>query len=156
MVKKVHLDTPLAELTLRKYEKPHTLQGRELVKKLLLSLGLLQPGDSRDVIVDLFLVLLEEQDPLTSEKIRQRVEERRKETGLSLVGITGSNIRRQLKRLREAFLVEKVAARYRILEGESLSNLFEEKVETYLLSSITERIKLYLKKVDEHFGRNSG
>ena len=51
-------DTPLAELTLRRYEKPYDLTGRSLVKKLCLSLGLLQPGDSRDVIVDVLHVLL--------------------------------------------------------------------------------------------------
>ena len=42
---------PLAEITLRKYESPYELGRRELVKKICLSLGLLQPGDSRDVIV---------------------------------------------------------------------------------------------------------
>ena len=52
-------DTPLAELTLRRYEKPYDLSKRELVKKLCLSLGLLNPGDSRDVIVDVFFVLLD-------------------------------------------------------------------------------------------------
>ena len=42
---------PFSELTLRKYEKPFRSSGRELVKKLCLSIGLLQPGDGRDVIV---------------------------------------------------------------------------------------------------------
>ena len=45
---KVSKDIPLNEITLRRYEKPN-LQGRELVRKLCLSIGLLQPGDSRDV-----------------------------------------------------------------------------------------------------------
>jgi len=48
---KVSIDTPLAEITLRKYESPKGLEKRELVRKLCLSLGLLQPGDSRDVVV---------------------------------------------------------------------------------------------------------
>ena len=52
-------DTPLSEITLRRYEKPYDLTGRDLVKKLCLSLGLLQPGDSRDVVVDVLQVLLE-------------------------------------------------------------------------------------------------
>ena len=50
---------PLAEITLRKYEKPYNLEGRELIKKVCLSLGLLQPGDSRDVIVDVLQVILD-------------------------------------------------------------------------------------------------
>ena len=60
MAKKVSKDIPLAEITLRKYEKPGELSKRDLIKKLCLSVGLLQPGDSRDVIVDIFYVLKEE------------------------------------------------------------------------------------------------
>jgi len=37
----------LSELTLRKYEKPYQTDKREIVKKICLSLGLLQPGDNR-------------------------------------------------------------------------------------------------------------
>ena len=55
MSQKVSRDIPLAEITLRRYEKPYDLKDRELVKKVCLSLGLLQPGDSRDVIVDVLL-----------------------------------------------------------------------------------------------------
>ena len=51
---------PLAEITLRKYERPYEMPMRELVKKVCLSVGLLQPGDSRDVVVDVFGVLLKE------------------------------------------------------------------------------------------------
>ena len=58
MVKKASRDIPLQELTLRKYEQPHGLEERELVRKFLLSLGLLQPGESRDIIVDIFYLFL--------------------------------------------------------------------------------------------------
>ena len=51
-------DIPLAEITLRKYERPANLSERELVRKLCLSVGLLQPGDSRDVVVDVLGVLI--------------------------------------------------------------------------------------------------
>ena len=51
-------DTPLAELTLRRYEKSYDLNKRELIKKLCLSVGLLNPGDSRDVVVDVLYVML--------------------------------------------------------------------------------------------------
>ena len=54
--KTISRDVPLNEITLRRYEKPDNLKGRDLVRKLCLSLGLLQPGDSRDVIVDIFYV----------------------------------------------------------------------------------------------------
>ena len=52
-------DIPLAEITLRKYERPYDSNKRELVRKVCLSLGLLQPGDSRDVVVDILLSLEE-------------------------------------------------------------------------------------------------
>jgi len=47
-------EIPLAEITLRKYERPSDLSKRDLIRKLCLSIGLLQPGDSRDIIVDVF------------------------------------------------------------------------------------------------------
>ena len=95
-------DTPLSEITLRKYEKPYQLGKRELVKKICLSLGLLQPGDSRDVIVDILMVIEEaskNKKALSSEEIKIKIEETRKQHNLELKGIADSNIRRQLKRL---------------------------------------------------------
>ena len=62
-------DLPLSEITLRKYEKPYASTKRELVRKVCLSLGLLQPGDSRDIMVDILLVLEDarkSKQPLTS------------------------------------------------------------------------------------------
>ena len=58
-MKKVLRDTPLMEITLRRYERPDKSNPRELVKKFCLSIGLLQPGDSRDVVVDILLILQE-------------------------------------------------------------------------------------------------
>ena len=67
-------DNAINEITIRKYEKPYSTDKRQLVKKICLSLGLLQPGDGRDVIVDILLVLVEEQkkkNKLDSESIRK-------------------------------------------------------------------------------------
>jgi len=147
-------DTPLGEITLRRYEKPYDLKGRELVRKLCLSTGLLQPGDSRDVIVDILLVLLEAKKKskvLSSEDVRKNVEEKRKQLHLPMLGIASSNIRRQLKRLRNLFIVEKVKNNYRITEFSNLNEVFEEKVEKFLVPSMINRIKEYLKAVDEEF-----
>jgi predicted transcriptional regulator len=60
-------------------------------------------------------------------------------------GIASSNIRRQLKRLRDIYLVEKVRNTYRINENEDISVIFTEKIEKFYLPSILERIKEYLK-----------
>ena len=81
MTQIISRDIPLAEITLRKYEKPFDLGRRELVRKLCLSTGLLQPGDSRDVIVDILHVLLDARrgkKELSSEEIQKLVIESRK------------------------------------------------------------------------------
>jgi len=150
--KTISKDIPLAEITLRRYEKPTNLAGRELVRKLCLSLGLLQPGDSRDVIVDILNVLIKarkEQKNLTSDEICALVIEERKALKLQMLGIASSNIRRQLKRLKDLLLIEKRLNAYRITEHSSLNEIFEERIEKFLLPSINSRIKEYLKRIDE-------
>lgn len=145
---KVSKDLPLAEITLRRYEKPYDLSGRDLVKKICLSVGLLQPGDSRDVVVDVLSVLLDARkvkEELDSVEIEKRVIEMRKQHNLELKGIASSNIRRQLKRLRDLFFVEKVRNNYRISEFEDLYNIYNEKIEKFFLESIKERVREYFK-----------
>jgi len=82
---------PLAEITLRKYEKPYEMPMRDLVKKICLSVGLLQPGDSRDVIVDVFGVLLKEGE-VAAENVKGKVVEFRQKHKLGMRGIAESNI----------------------------------------------------------------
>ena len=150
----VSKDTPLAEITLRRYEKPYNLSKRELVKKLCLSLGLLQPGDSRDVVVDVLYVLLEAKSnkkELMSERVKDAVIELRKRENLQMLGIASSNIRRQLQRLRQLLLVEKVKNNYRATEFLTLNEAFEDKFEKYLLPSVISRVKDYLNAVDKEF-----
>ena len=146
----VSRDTPLAEITLRRYEAPQAQDRRELAKKLCLSLGLLQPGDSRDVVVDVFCVLHTSKTPLHSEDIVAKVIEHRQKYNLPQYGIASSNVRRQLKRLRDLFLIEKVANEYRITENEKLVRIFEERIEKYYLTSIVARVKEYLHVLDTH------
>jgi DNA-binding transcriptional ArsR family regulator len=144
-------DLPLGEVILRKYEKPYDSSKRELVRKVCLSLGLLQPGDSRDIIVDLLLVLEDARKGkvwLNSFEIRDKVEEIRKENSLECKGLAESNIRRQLKRLRDALLVDKQENKYRVSEFAPLSELFETKIEKFLIPQTVERIKEYLGKLD--------
>jgi hypothetical protein len=149
-MKSISRDVALAEITLRKYEKPENFKGRDLVRKLCLSLGLLQPGDSRDIIVDVFSVMLSGKE-LGSEDIEKLVIAERKKHRLKLLGIAGSNIRRQLKRLRDLFIIEKVGNNYRMNEKAGLEEIFEEKIEKFLLGSILGRVREYVKKIDEEF-----
>lgn len=145
-MKTVAKDTPLAEITLRKYEKPYGLDKRELVKKICLSIGILQPGDSRDIIIDILLTLFEartKKELLSSEEIKSKAIETRKKYNLPLTGIASSNVRRQIKRLRDLALVEKVENSYRVTEFEDPSVIFEEKIEKFYLQNILNRIKDY-------------
>ena len=146
MPKTISREIPLAEITLRRYEKPSKLSERELVRKLCLSIGLLQPGDSRDIIVDILHVLIKakkQKKELSSEEIEKEVIEARKKQKLALHGIASSNIRRQLKRLRDLFIVEKVKNSYRINEFDELGNIFNEKINKFYISSIVDRVRDY-------------
>src|SRR3972149_426449 len=123
-------DIPLGEITLRKYEKPYDSSKRELIRKVCLSLGLLQPGDSRDIIIDMLSVLESariEKIWLNSFEVRDKVEVARKENSLEVKGLAESNIRRQLKRLRDAMLVDKQENQYRMSEFAPISEIFSAK-----------------------------
>ncbi len=153
---KISRDTPLAEITLRRYEKP-TMGERELVRKLCLSLGLLQPGDSRDVMVDVLHQLLmarQRREELHSEEVKNLVMSYRKKNGLPMLGIASSNIRRQLKRLKDLHLIETNANLYRIAEWNNVTEIFEEKIHNFVLQSVVSRVRDYVKKVDEEFKAN--
>ncbi|MEK6928640.1 MAG: hypothetical protein AABW65_01640 [Nanoarchaeota archaeon] len=144
-------DIPLGEITLRKYEKPYNSSKRELVRKICLSLGLLQPGDSRDIIVDIVLVLEEsrkKKEWISSFDIRDKVGVFRKAHSLENKGLAESNIRRQLKRLRDAMLVDKQENKYRLSEFAALAEIFETKIERFLIPQTIERIKEYLQKLE--------
>ncbi|MFH0870345.1 MAG: hypothetical protein V1866_04795 [archaeon] len=155
MKKTISIDTPLAEITLRKYEKPKSPTKRELVRKICLSLGLLQPGDSRDVVVDVLQVMLEAKEELSSSEIEKLTITNREKHKLKILGVAPSNVRRQLLRLRDIFVVEKVKNSYRIKENSTLISLFEENIEEYYLTSIINRVKEYLRETDRTFGRKS-
>jgi len=150
----VYKDTPLSEVILRRYEKPESITERNLIKKFMLSVGLLQPGDSRDVIVDIFQVLLDnakDEKELSSDEINEQVINLRNKQKLKLKGIAPSNIRRQLKRLRELMLVEKRTNKYRISEFMNLSEIFEHKLEAYYIKNIMKRVKEYASEIDSRY-----
>lgn len=145
-------DIPLSEITLRKYEKPSNLEKRELIKKICLSLGLLQPGDSRDIIVDIIMLLTganREGRNLSSEEIRTGCEELRKKYSLETKGLAESNIRRQLKRLKDAMIIESSENKYYLSEHSSLKDIFEKRFERFIIPQTIERIKEYLEELEK-------
>lgn len=144
-------DFPISEITLRKYEKPSSQDERELVRKLCLSLGLLQPGDSRDIVVDILMTLISAskgKKTLNLEEIKESIIDLRKKHNLEIKGIADSNIRRQVKRLRDLLIVEKFKNSYRISEFSTLEKIFSEKIEKFYLSTILDRIKEYLNELN--------
>jgi hypothetical protein len=149
---KMPRDRGISEITLRKYERPYSMSQRQLMKKICLSLGLLQPGDSRDVIIDILLVLNKAQKDklkLDSIEIGKKVEEIRKENNLEIKGLTESNIRRQLKRLRDMMIIDKQANYYSLSEFEPLDLIFEEKIKKFIIDPSIARIKDYLKELNQ-------
>ncbi|MFH1376668.1 MAG: hypothetical protein ABIH25_03445 [Candidatus Woesearchaeota archaeon] len=152
MPKKISKDTPLSELTLRKYEKPYTTSKRESIRKLCLSIGLLQPGDSRDIIVDILQVLLNNSKRkllMNSEEIRSKVIASRKKQKLTINGVASSNIRRQLKRLKDIYLAESIKNQYRITEFEDPITIFDKHIKSFYLKNIIERVEEHFKVVNQ-------
>ena len=147
-------DVPLGEITLRKYEKASTQEERALIRLLCLSIGLLQPGDSRDAVVDVFHVLLkakQNQQMMSIEQIEQQVIANREQYAVAISGITASNIRRQVKRLREIYLVEKIKNNYRIAEFLPLKELFSERTLPFVVQGIIKRVEEHFDTIDHIF-----
>lgn len=143
MSKRALKDLPLQEITLRKYEEPASLEGRELTKKFLLSVGLLQPGESRDVIVDIFHALLvarKDKKPMEIEHLMQQLKSKQ--------GASAPNVRRQLRRLKELKLVERLPEGYRITEFGSIKPIIDSFVSEFLVQPALERVKQYADKLD--------
>ena len=141
---KVFKDSPIIEITLRKFERPINENKDELIRKFCISIGLLQPGDSRDVIVDILKILLEgkkERKVFTSREIEEKVKLMRSK------GVASSNIRRQLLRLERMGITERYKGGYRLREFMGLSEILDE-VRRFLIEPTFERIKEYAKLID--------
>jgi hypothetical protein len=141
-------EKPLSEITLRKYEKPDGLEGRELTRKFCLSLGLLQPGDGRDGIVDVLHVVAHSRKPLDLPELTKQAIALRKEHALAEGSASASNVRRHLRRLKQLYLIEKKQGGYAVAEGDSLASLIDARLTKHILASTTERIKEYAIALD--------
>ena len=135
-MRKALKDIPLQEITIRKYESPAGLERKELMRKFLLSVGLLQPGESRDVIVNIFELLQDSKGTgLEPAEILRALGEKR--------GASAPNIRRQLRRMKDLKLVEKRQDGYHICE--SIPAVVENFIEPFVVKQTVERLKEYSK-----------
>jgi hypothetical protein len=68
-----------------------------------------------------------------------------------MLGIAASNIRRQILRLRDLLLVEKIKNVYRITEFSPIETIFDTRIKSMLLQSTIDRVKEYIMAVDGSF-----
>lgn len=143
MARKVYKDTPLSDLTIRKFEKP-TKNLNICMRRFCMSIGLLQPGDSRDIIVDilrLFIKARNKKKLLSSDIIFEHLKSKQ--------GATKPNIRRQIRRLKEIGIVEKYVNGYRIREFMSFSEIMNSYYKQFLLEPTFERVLEYSRALDQ-------
>lgn len=139
---KVHKEVPINEITLRKFEKPYGGIDTAL-RKFLMSVGLLQVGESRDDIVKIFkTLLLSRHEILQTKEIRERT------------NTSPSNTRRHLRRLKSLGLIEKIGSGYRISEGKNLVELVSDM--TSPIKSALGRIKDYAEYIESILSSQNG
>lgn len=145
---KVFKDKPITEIILRRFERPFKEDKELLIRKFCISLGLLQPGDSRDVIVDIFKLLLDgkkEHKLFSSQEIEDKIKSKR------TAGSAGSNVRRQLLRLDRIGLIEKNGSGYRFREFMNLEEVLDAHILKFLIEPTFNRIKEYAKEIDKNY-----
>ena len=134
---KVFKDVPIESITLRKFEKPKG-DLDNLIRKFCLSIGILQPGDSRDIIVDILKIILTNKKVTTKEICRQ----------LKKKGASEPNVRRHLLRLRKIGIIQKNGNIYQLKENLSLEEILEEYIVKFLINPILDRIREYARAID--------
>ena len=141
--KRAHCDAPLQEITIRKYESPENKTNEEISRRFLLSVGLLQPGESRDIIVDIFDMLL----VARKTKLYLQVSNFLKVLN-GKQGASAPNVRRQLRRLRDMKLVEKAGEGYRITEFGNISSIVDSYIVPFVINQSIERLRDYSRELD--------
>lgn len=142
-MKKVFNDKPLSEITLRRFEKPNDENLNELSRKFLISTGLLQTGDGRDIINEIFyefVICAKNKEYLPIDLIINKFKEHE--------GGTPNNIRRHIMRLKDYGLVERTDFGYRIKEFMPLRELFKQEVIKEFIEPSINRILEYCDKID--------
>ncbi|MDD4353218.1 MAG: hypothetical protein PHN56_02035 [Candidatus Nanoarchaeia archaeon] len=143
-MKKVFKDNPLSEITLRRFEKPSNENLKELCRKFLISIGLLQTGDGRDIISEIFyevVISAKNKEYLPIDLIIKKFKD--------LNGGTPNNIRRHILRLKDYGLIERTDYGYRMPEFMNLKDLFKKEIIKEFIEASVNRIIEYCEKIDE-------
>ena len=104
----------------------------------------MNPGESRDVLVDIFSTLLDAKKQKKFLQAEEFSEILKDKNGASL-----PNVRRQLRRLKELKLVEHSASGYRIAEFGAITPIIEKYLVEFLVKPAVERLKQYAAEVDK-------
>lgn len=124
-------DSPIFELSLRKYEPPTGNLERDL-RVFLLSMGLVRPGDAKSPLETIFHALVTQKRPISVTELAQ------------MAKITESAVRYHLERLKSMRLVEG-RKDYVLAEGD-LSIAFKV-FRRYVLEEILDRIDAYVTEI---------
>ncbi len=143
-MKRVFKDLPIDEITLRRFEKPSSDDLKTLVRTFAISVGLLQPGDSRDVVSTLLLMFVEAGKKKEFIAVENLIEKLKDEDGG-----TPNNIRRQLRRLKDLNIIERTSYGYRMKEFLPLLTIFKEFIMKFNIEPSVNRLEEYAKKIDE-------
>jgi DNA-binding transcriptional ArsR family regulator len=136
--RRVSRDVPLSEITLRRFEKPYG-DREEILRKFCISIGLLQPADSRDLLVSILSELIKARE----RKVYLSTEEIQDKTNGSK-----PNIRRHLRRMVSIGLVEKLENKYRIREFMKISDVMTEHIKPFVIEPAFSRILEYSEALD--------
>jgi hypothetical protein len=148
--KRISKDAPLFEIILRKYDLPFSDNKRDLIKRFCLSLGLLNPGDFRDIIVDiLYSFIINHPEGISLKQVEHNITEIRKQNDLELFGVSSSNIQRQIRRLKEIGIITKKDDSLYYLSEISFEVILKERIYPYLIRPSLRRIKEYCLRIDE-------
>lgn len=131
-------EKPLVEITLAKFDRPHGVKKDELLRRFCVSLGLLQAGDSRDLMPKILDAMLENREPLTLNQLMKH-----------LPKAAPSGVRRHLRRMIDLRLVERHKTRYRLAEGESLEFIVKYLLKRYIDEEIFDRLEDYANALED-------
>lgn len=126
-------DLPLAEITLRKFERPENIDKKTLIRRFCISLGLINPGDNRTGVVEVFQTIFDSNEPLDAEQVFELLEKK-----LALSGI-----RRHLRRLEERKLLDHKKTKYSIAESGNLVYSMKYALKEHIIDDIFNRLLEY-------------
>lgn len=121
---------------------------RGLVRELCIHLGLLQSGDSRDIIVDILHLFIRTRKEYQSLEVVSEVIKVLKSNKRDLKGIADSNVRRQLSRLVKIGILERTHRRYYLPRNLNLCQVFDQKVQPNFFVPLIYKIQGVLKQLD--------